>query len=211
MIKVGKSISIIISLSLYFSLLCPRQTFAGTGQIFSPAGLPQSSTQNYTPPTPGNTPTVSFPTPPLPLGEGILQSFPGSSLPLATQKSAGASVESVGTQQPLPSTTEKNTVESFFQCNSLNIPVKTKTSIKKKTSLLGGAGKVLWHVLDNLGVPMFVGKDSDLDPSLRQAYVMPSPVVSRQTIAPVIPQKIPESELEGTDVNPKNDQTLPLH
>jgi hypothetical protein len=196
-------------MAVLLSLFSFSVAFAGTGQIFSPSGLPQSSTQSYTPPNPGNTPTVTFPTPPLPLGEGVLQSFPGSTIPLGngTQKPAGATAQGSGTQQPLPAVIETNTIESFFQCNTPGTLANAKPSAKKKSSL----GKVIWHTLDNLGVPMFVGKDNDLDPSLSQAYVLPSPATPIKNIVPAIPQKIPESELEGTDVSPNNDQTLPLH
>jgi len=204
------SFSSIFTSVILLILLGNSAAFAGTGQIFSPSGLPQSSTQNYTPPTPGNVPTVTFPTPPLPLGSEALQSFPGPSLPLnnsGTQKPSGTTTGSTSSQQPLPSTTQTNTVESFFQCN----PANQTQQPKKKKSILKSPGKIIWHVLDNFGVPMFVGKDSDLDPSLSQAYVMPPPATSVKNTAPAIPQKIPESELEGTDVSPKNDQTLPLH
>jgi len=46
---------------------------------------------------------------------------------------------------------------------------------------------------------MFYGKGADLDPSLNRAFVMPSPPVPEKTSAPATPQKIPESELEGTE------------
>ena len=192
-------------------LLTCSAAWAGTGQIFSPSGLPESSTQTYTPPTPDNMPTVSFPTPPLPLGEGVLQSFPGSSFPLnhGTQKPTVTSAENNPAQPFIPSSLPTSSVESFFQCNPVST---TPTSPNKpKQSILKSTGKVIWHTLDNLGVPMFVGKDNDLDPSLSKAYVMPPPAISSKTIAPVTPQKIPESELDGIDGSQKNDQTLPLH
>lgn len=199
---------------LLLLLLSPKTAFAGTGQIFSPAGLPQSSTQTYTPPTAGNTPTVTFPTPPLPLGEGLLQGFSGTSLPLSntnTQGPAGSTGGATGTQQPAPNPTETNSVESFFQCNPPTSVPNAAPQTKKQPSVLKTSRKIIWHTLDNLGVPMFIGKDADLDPSLSQAYVMPPLPSPTQNVTPVTPQRIPESELEGIDVSPKDEQPLPLH
>src|SRR5271154_5963655 len=92
-------------ITFYFStfLVTSASAFAGTGQIFSPAGLPQSSTQTYTPPTPDNTPTVTFPTQPLPLGGGVLQGLSGSTLPLSNSTSLPVTTENSGTHLPLHS------------------------------------------------------------------------------------------------------------
>jgi len=149
-----------IPLFLIFFAVCTTSAFAGTGQIFSPSGLPTSSTQSYTPPTPGNTPTVIFSTPPLPLGPEVLQGFSGSTLPLSgtgEQKPGGATTAptTTTTPQPAPTAPENNSIESFFQLNPAPPP-------KKKSSALKTPGKFLWHILDNIGVPMFVGKDDDL-------------------------------------------------
>lgn len=209
-------ISYLIRLALILVVLLVACNFAiaGTTQIFSPAGLPQSSTQNYVAPTPGNIPTQSFPTPPLPLGGGVMQSITASPLPLNTGQTSSASPDTSGQPLAAPAT---GSIESFFQCQSLTrdksiAPATASSIIKPGKAVVGDAGKVIWHTLDNLGVPMFMNKDSDLDPSLSRTYMMPPQTVPAKTIAPPIPQKIPESELEGTEVSPKNDQqVLPLH
>ena len=190
--------------AILLMLFSSSAAFAGTGQIFSPSGLPQGSTQSYSPPTPGNTPTVTFPTPPLPLGEGVLQGFPGAAVPLAGTDQ-GTSTASTSTNQPIARPTE-GSVQSFFQC-------PPATAQKKKTaSPVKSVGRFAWHVLDNIGVPLSVSKDNDLDPSLIQPYVMPLSKTSTQMSSPPIPQKIPESELEGTDVSPAQDnQPVRLH
>ncbi len=193
-----------IAFVLYLSLLVPPCGLAGTAQIYSPAGLPQSSTQSYAPPTPGNTPTVTFPTPPLPLNPGVLPGFSGSALPLNsgnTQQPVNPATGGNGAQPPLPSTPGTNDVESFFQCNQV---MPTSRNNQKK-SRFGTPGKVIWHILDNLGVPMFVGKDNDLDPSLRQSYMLPPSIIPTHNITQITPHGIPESELEGTEVTPGND------
>jgi hypothetical protein len=206
-IKIYK-LTLYLLLILVITIFNTASVFAGTGQIFSPSGLPQSSTQTYSPPTPSNTPTVTFPTPPLPLGEGVLQGFPGASVPLNTTSQGLPAATQGGTTEPQPTLTPAtNSVESFFKC-----PPTTAQKAHEKESPVKSAGKFVWHVLDNLGVPLPVNKDSDLDPSLRQPYVMPLPKTSSQIIIPPTPQKIPESELEGTDVSPAQDnKSLPLH
>ena len=193
--KIGfKALAIVIIVGLPFA----PHAWAGTGQIFSPAGLPQSSTQSYTPPTPGNAPTVTFPTPPLPVGG--LSGFPASSLPLNTgaQKSSGSTPVEGTVQLNAPLAPPISSVETFFQCQPVSSP---EEQAKSKSA---GPGRLLWHVLDNLGVPMFYGKDADLDPSLNRAFVMPSPPVPQKSGGPVSPQKIPESELEGTEPSPND-------
>jgi hypothetical protein len=80
--------------------------------------------------------------------------------------------------------------------------------------------------MDNAGVPMFFGnKDNDLDPSLRQGYessilsqskALKSDQASAGATAGSAsgapshgPQKIPESELEGTDSWVKDNEQMP--
>lgn len=187
------------AVSLLVSVVDTLGAFAGTGQIFSPAGLPQSSTQTYTPPTPGNVPTVAFPTPPLPLGEGVLQGFSGTSLPLdSSSPSSGIATDGSALKQPAASSSSTGSIESFFQCNQSVASQNTQTKKQKGSHL----GKALWHVLDNLGVPMVLSKDGDLDPSLRHPASMPLDSVGQTTglsptLRPDPPQKIPARELEG--------------
>jgi hypothetical protein len=200
-----KSYKITFYLSTF--LVTTAAACAGTGQIFSPAGLPQSSTQTYTPPTPDNTPTVTFPTQPLPLGGAVLQGLPGSTLPLSNSNSPPVTTGSSGTLLPLHSNPNTSSIESVFQIP----PVAKNINQSTKKKPLKGAAKLIWHTLDNLGVPMFIGKDNDLDPSLRQGYVAPSSAISNRQSVPITPQKIPESELEGTDISPKTDSVIPLH
>jgi hypothetical protein len=82
------------------------------------------------------------------------------------------------------------------------------------------AGRLLWHVLDNAGVPMLFGKTTYyIDPEIAGKYSIPSPKLPREGILakeldettiqtasnPAAPannasqpmQKIPTSELEG--------------
>lgn len=218
-IKARELIGAVLAAAFPFMLLLlSTSALAGTGQIFSPSGLPQSSTQNYTAPTPDNTPTVTFPTPPLPLGESVLQSFPGSTLPLDNTNKGTSSGNTKVDVLPSSQSVGADDINSFFQCEPLPLkksmtqqtPIKANTQNKpfnqKKMSPFSIAEKAIWHTLDNIGVPMVVGHDNDLDPSLRQPYVMPSPTMPSRISPPVAPKKIPESELEGTDVSPGNDK-----
>jgi hypothetical protein len=145
-------------------------------------------------------------------------------------------------------------VESFFQIdNNGRTPASQYTSNNKTASRLlsefnspeprksaaGAPFRFLWHVMDNAGVPMFVGKnDDDLDPSLRQGYqgqnfsgqsysgqshstaadYKPTSTVEGTNGVPRRsavsapspgPHKIPESELEGTDSWVKDNDQMP--
>jgi hypothetical protein len=194
-VKIGiNALAIVIIANSIFAV----KGLAGTGQIFSPAGLPQSSTQSYTPPTPGNTPTVTFPTPPLPVGG--LSGFPASSLPLnaGNQKPSGSTFVEGKVQLNAPLAPPISTVDTFFQCPP------AAPSEGQRQSKARGPGRFVWHVLDNLGVPMFYSKDADLDPTINRAFAMPLPPVLEKTNGPVTPQKIPASELEGTEPSPND-------
>jgi hypothetical protein len=213
-----------ILLVLVLALADCLPVIAGTGSLYSPAGLPQSSSQSYTVPSPQvQGTTVTFPTPPIPLG-GALQDFPSSALPVAGTATgssplsgtpqggtpqAGTQSGQVVTTIPFkPPSTETGNIESFFQCGPADVGVPKKKSAAVKVAK--SPGKLLWHVLDNLGVPMFVGKDNDLDPSLTRTHFIPPKAAAGQAgseeISPGIPEKIPESELEGPEVLP-NDQS----
>lgn len=134
---------------------------------------------------------------------------------------------------------QPGSVESFFQIPS-DTKVQPATSTSKtlessrqpvRHSLFRGA----WHILDNLGIPMFYGPDNtDLDPSIPSSFKMPplkfprdkeldkrtsasdaelkppaSVGTASTTSAPPAnrEEKIPQSELEGTiyDSGARND------
>jgi hypothetical protein len=136
-------------------------------------------------------------------------------------------------RESINASAQYNSVESFFQLNpvrdtqSANKPTSIKgaspaakesSPTNETKSLMGKTGRVVWHILDNAGVPMFVGRnDADLDPGIARTYVI-NPTVTTETRAvkldaasnensqtapaPQTPQaihgKIPESELDGT-------------
>jgi hypothetical protein len=81
--------------------------------------------------------------------------------------------------------------------------------------------KMLWHVLDNIGVPMFGKTDLEIDPSIKTTNVIPPPKLPSERAllkgagetaitenkateqagsqnAQSAQKKIPDSELEGT-------------
>jgi hypothetical protein len=140
---------------------------------------------------------------------------------------------------------ENSNVESFFQIPSgLNPSSPDKESARHSQAFAterkpfdNSAGRFLWHLLDNVGIPVPIGShDQALDPSIRRNYVnppLPDPdkyrnSANRNTVAndsmpsqipssavgpgdstrvPAISiqQKIPTSELEGTDLSTKSD------
>jgi hypothetical protein len=144
-----------------------------------------------------------------------------------------------------PTAPEDNSVESFFQCGptpapgdqrdnsnhqSTGLPLHRSSREVQQKSSLRAAGRIVWHILDNIGVPMFVGKDRDLDPSIDRSNWMPPPTVStkvtalkkmEQSSASAIPEsagpstsqgnghKIPESELEGVELPAPKDASTP--
>src|SRR5271170_3713416 len=67
-------------------------------------------------------------------------------------------------------TSQDNSVESFFQIDSkkrnsaqsvLMQPATVSSSASNKSkSTFDSLGRCMWHVLDNLGVPMFFGQDA---------------------------------------------------
>jgi len=236
-----KTLRLGVANSVLLISLWSSYAFAGTGQMFSPSGLPLSSTQTYTAPTPGNIPTVTFPTLPLPLGDSLLQGFPGASVPLGEQVQQSTNTSNspqqsttnidrsaqlrgelrqtqsaVSTQQKenknttvglAQAETDTGSIGSFFQC-----PTATASSKKNKNnSPLKGSGRFIWHVMDNIGIPVPTGSEEDLDPSLKQPYAMPLPKMLKEPAYPSNPQKIPESELEGTDDSSEQPHPSQLH
>jgi len=114
-----------------------------------------------------------------------------------------------------------NSVQSFFQCAPINVTSKEierrQTSEEKKGGGEFSLKKLIYHSLDNIGVPMFTGRtDSELAPGISRAYVdPPAPSLAKHGSAKEIQQlfsqeaavaggkpsltpKIPLSELEGT-------------
>lgn len=124
-----------------------------------------------------------------------------------------------------------NSVESFFQVNQKQRPATEQKSTANPNRLLSDSalttGKVLFHILDFMGVPIFFCWGSDLDPDLAKGPVLASPKLQRQSMdtrseqpqssksAPMteqaIPHKIPQSELEGTIYEPQaKDSNQPI-
>ncbi len=70
-----------------------------------------------------------------------------------------------------------NSVESFFQlppapaaASSFHTQTVHGTREAKKAS----AGRALWHLMDNIGIPLPAGKQEEaLDPTIRRGYVNP--------------------------------------
>lgn len=148
-----------------------------------------------------------------------------------------AAVPDSANQQSAPqaaassSQTDNGTVESFFQitktqrnaqASSLPQPAVVPMAAPKKTPARG-LSRSLWHVLDNMGVPMFSGFDPCIDPSIGGTYAIPAPKLPRErtlvrdqqkevtaastntrlpdpTSATAPPQKLPASELDGVDL-----------
>lgn len=138
------------------------------------------------------------------------------------------------------SSAQEGSVESFFQINPqtrnsrqnlLMQPAVVPPKNKANRSVPHYAYRFVWHVLDNLGVPMFFGHDSPIDPSITGTYVIQSPKLPREravakeleksisqsrqpvteptTSQPVPAQKIPESELEGVKLPTPRDANAP--
>jgi hypothetical protein len=119
-------------------------------------------------------------------------------------------------------------VESFFQLSKVQNPSSQTANSSQKLSqvqshtlsLLKALYKGLWRTLDNAGVPMLIGKDGDLSPQLSKGLLVmprtdPTTASSQQVTkgsemsiqktpegteqaAKGAPQRIPQSELEGT-------------
>ena len=101
-----------------------------------------------------------------------------------------------------------SSVDSFFDIKpvqSVNIDPQFKANIK--VHKLNKAGTIIWHTLDNLGVPMFVNIDNPIDPSLakpiesKQLDNSLNPNIQNNNQPPIEHKKLPGSELEGIDNN----------
>ena len=190
----------------------------------TPASLPSTSpiAPSTTPVVPGTTPSI----------------VPASASATTSVQPALRQTISKGSTP----TAEENSVESFFQIDtkprnnpqSLLMQPATAATKSNRNSHMFRPDRFVWHVLDNMGVPMFFGNhDSYLDPSLRESYVIPSPKLPNEkdvvkeietSPSPRIPnfpqptsatsesihQKIPESELEGVPLPaPRDDVNAP--
>lgn len=157
---------------------------------------------------------------------------------------------------PQDNSPQDTSVESFFQIDPTkrNSPqnllmqsatVASSTNNKNK-SLPYDLYRGVWHVLDNVGIPMFFGQDPYIDPSISRTYLIPSPKLPSERAAEKelsnknnnaasqlpsvppstsaqststntqsiniqsMPQKIPESELEGVTLPaPRDDVHAP--
>jgi hypothetical protein len=235
------------------------QSIAGTGGIFS-SDNPRRKVQTVVPETPTTLQGAPGsqvsprnpgfqPVPATSLDNGQPLPNPNSSLPLHGVNSPSTSPGPGDSSLVNPAL--QGSVESFFQVNSADVfrqspdfrndktteklsAELTEEPQRRSKSAIGGSGRFFWHVLDNVGVPMFFGKnDDDLEPTLRRGYPSPtktdyksiggsgsrdldatngsatsSPPLNLQPPNPQPPSshKIPESELNGTSVK-DNDQT----
>jgi hypothetical protein len=132
------------------------------------------------------------------------------------------------------STDTDNSVQSFFQCAPINVTSKEierrQTSEEKKAAGEFSLKKLIYHSLDNIGVPMFTGRtDSQLAPGISRAYVdPPAPSLTKHGSAreiqqlfsqeaavaggkPSLTPKIPLSELEGTSFDTVPDTSVEIH
>ncbi len=109
----------------------------------------------------------------------------------------------------LPSINQGNSsVDSFFDTKpvqSVNIDPQFNANIK--VHKLNKASTIIWHTLDNLGVPMFVNIDNPIDPSLvkplnaKQLDNSIQQNIQNNNQPPIEHKKLPDSELEGIDNN----------
>jgi hypothetical protein len=122
-----------------------------------------------------------------------------------------------------------NSVASFFQLPPSQPANQTTSGASKKASVR----RMVWHVMDNMGVPMIVGKDNDMDPSINRADGMPpiqvptmagfkkmdkqikhnEETANEPATANAVPNgnaalhKIPQSELEGVELPAPRDES----
>ena len=154
--------------------------------------------------------------------------------PSPAPANASASSVPISTSVAIPSALQHgstpslhdNSVESFFQIGvakadnsqgALMQPVRTVTTLHqvKCKSLPHALYRLVWHVMDNMGVPMFFGQDHcDVDHGIQTTYVIPSPKLpperAIEKLTPVTTQQpdsttaqseshhIYESQLEGS-------------
>lgn len=113
------------------ALIQAHSAFAGTSQIFSPAGLPRSSNQDYFIPE-ITVPTQTFPTPPIPMGDTGLQSF--SNVPLKEELTTNGAKPALQTTNKQSSSTvpaASGSVESFFNARRCRLRYRPQTKIRR--------------------------------------------------------------------------------
>jgi hypothetical protein len=128
-------------------------------------------------------------------------------------------------QQNSSSNGQEGNIESFFQVRKNNSPpAVVEDQRHQQRAPKTAPGRALWHILDNAGIPMFMGnKDEDLDPSLTRNYTNPPQLsaenkdtktqsgsgsakqTATETVSVTKCHKIPDSELEGIEVSPTTD------
>ncbi len=195
-----------------------------------PAAAPLVSPSYTVPSSPKPVETLPPPTIPPEVTQTALpkDANQGAAPPAASEKKAGTTVE-VNLRPPIPQQQPNGNLESFFdiQPEPQATAKKQRPESKAERSLSHRLYRLTWHVLDNIGIPMFFGfNDSDLDPSLAEGRGLPtdasvgktnitdktakdkkdaqkgmvdgSTTGSTSEALPSLPKKIPASELEGT-------------
>jgi hypothetical protein len=208
--------------------------FAGTTQIYSPSGLAPNNAPDLAPPV--------APPPGAPAASPQSLDFMPVGTPLPNSSSIGPTNRSPNSPDILqetivkdiwPNQPQSSSVESFFQLtktlpeivpNNSQATTPKSAPSGKSNSLPANFGRLLWHILDNAGVPMNANHDSDLEPSIVKGVDWPFTKPSTTAVshngavkAPGnlerlqfnenqgAPQKIPQSELEGIEVPPNNE------
>ena len=93
--------------------------------------------------------------------------LPNTIHPAASTPGAASQAGTIKVDRNVTSVPE-GSVDSFFQTT----PVAT-TKQKSKSKVISTPYNVLWHTLDNLGVPMFFNHDPDIAPELSRPLIMP--------------------------------------
>lgn len=197
----------VLAIAFIYVQICCISALAGTAQIYSPAGLPRSSNQDYTIPE-TTVPVETFPTPPIPLPASGISGI--TSIPLKEVPNIAKPVSEPGAEQLLSPALPgqgKNRVKPSPSVNSFfQIPQAVEQKQTAAKNPAKGMGKLIWHMLDNLGVPLPISNNEDLAPELRRTYIAPVHTSQNSNSGTPIHQKIPESELGGTDIPLKDEK-----
>ena len=147
---------------------------------------------------------------------------------------SSASASSSASYPSTPSSaTGKGSIESYFQLSGSrsSVPPEVRSRPDDATKKKFSPGKALWHILDNAGVPMFGGNtDADIDPRITRSYIDPplpnlnskvgkasDDTIDTSKLHTIssdkdpgyaiqgTPHKIPEGQLEGTDLPIRTD------
>jgi hypothetical protein len=198
--------------------------------ISTPSFLPNSSSTSVSPATAPNGPSTSR----APAASGS-----DNTIETAASRSGANAPQLrglIGAPGMVAPGKSENSVESFFQTNAAKSGPSYALirSGETPSKSQGAPHSALWHIMDNLGIPVPTGSNVEaLDPSLRRNYVNPAlPEINNykprsarkqplyreaQIQVPPTPraqqpvptainlQKIPDSELEGVDFSAKND------